>query len=84
MNATQYLLSGCCLITPNFTVVIVEGGIKALRKFKKLMLRRIKWEDLNIGEDKKNYCQLVWEGEVLKPSFTDFQMKKKKAFIAPS
>jgi len=78
MNATQFLLSGCCLITPNFTVVIVEGGIKALRKFKKLMIKRIKWEDINIGEDKKNYCQLVWEGEVLKPSFTDFQMKKNK------
>lgn len=28
---------------PHFTMVIVEGGPKALRRYKKLLLQRIKW-----------------------------------------
>lgn len=28
-------------------MVLVEGGPKAIKKYKKLMLRRIKWNDLS-------------------------------------
>lgn len=49
MNAQQLALNGVCIIAdrklglnlPN--VVVVEGGPKAIKFYKKLMLRRIKW-----------------------------------------
>ncbi|CAG8673050.1 19805_t:CDS:10, partial [Racocetra fulgida] len=77
MNAQQLGLSGTVIINPNFTVVIVEGGPKAIKYYKKLMLRRIDWSDTTrIGEGtseqpvdesmeppKENKCSLIWEGE---------------------
>jgi len=82
MNASQFLLSGCCLITPNFSVIVIEGGPKAIRRYKKLMLRRIKWEDLEtVDPEISNKCELIWEGEVLKPSFIEFQVKKFKHLL---
>ena len=49
MNAQQLALNGVCVIAdkklglnlPN--VIVVEGGPKAIKFYKKLMLRRIKW-----------------------------------------
>jgi len=87
MNASQFLLSGCCLITPRFSVIVIEGGPKAIRKYKKLMLKRIKWEELEAVDPEdykkkvKNHCELIWEGEVLKPSFIEFQVKKFKHIL---
>jgi len=52
MNAQQYHLGGYCFIadytmapsdTPN--LVLVEGGTRAIKKYKRLMLRRIKWNE---------------------------------------
>jgi len=87
MNASQFLLSGCCLITPRFSVIIIEGGPKAIRRYKKLMLKRMKWgeQEINDPDDHKkkikNKCQLIWEGDVLKPSFIEFQVKKFKHIL---
>ena len=52
MNAQQYHLTGCVLVYSNVNLVIVEGGPKALKKYKKLMLHRIKWNPDNIGDGK--------------------------------
>jgi len=50
--------------------VVVEGGPKAVKKFKRLMLHRIKWEDEKDSDDdnddetankKTAPCVLVWE-----------------------
>jgi len=49
MNAQQLALNGVCIIAdkklglnlPN--VIVVEGGPKAIKFYKKLMLRRVKW-----------------------------------------
>jgi len=43
MNAQQSFLTGCCIIGPGFSLVVIEGGPKGLRRYKKLMLRRMKW-----------------------------------------
>lgn len=52
MNAQQYHLGGFCLIAdynmapsdlPN--LVLIEGGPRAIKKYKRLMLRRIKWNE---------------------------------------
>jgi len=56
MNAQQLALNGVCIIAdkklglnlPN--VVVVEGGPKAIKFYKKLMLRRIKW---NLGSQRE-------------------------------
>ena len=44
MNAQQYHLTGCVLVHRDINVVVVEGGPKALKKYKRLMLHRIKWK----------------------------------------
>ncbi|RIB04737.1 pre-mRNA processing factor 3-domain-containing protein [Gigaspora rosea] len=89
MNAQQLGLSGTVIINPNFTVVIVEGGPKAIKYYKKLMLRRIDWSDTTrIGEGtseqpadepmeppKENKCSLIWEGEVKDHGFKGFWFK---------
>ncbi|CAN8074998.1 unnamed protein product [Agarophyton chilense] len=45
VNARQLDMSGVLVLYSAFNVVVVEGGKKALRKFKKLMLRRIDWTE---------------------------------------
>lgn len=52
--------------------MVVEGGPKSVKKFKRLMLHRIKWEDEKDSDDddeedeaaaskKTAPCVLVWE-----------------------
>lgn len=43
-NARQLELTGVLLKFDGCNVVVVEGGAKVLRKYKKLMLRRINWQ----------------------------------------
>lgn len=61
-NASQLLLTGCAVLlaagaevpasSASGAMVVVEGGQKSIRKYKKLMLRRIKWNDLEAPHDK--------------------------------
>jgi len=43
VNARDLQVSGCVILYNNVNLVVVEGGEKAIRKFKKLMLKRIDW-----------------------------------------
>lgn len=43
IHAQQFNLTGATVIYGNCNVVVVEGGPKAIKKFKQLMLNRIKW-----------------------------------------
>lgn len=51
MNAQQLHLGGLCMIAdphlaPNLPhMIVVEGGPHAIKQYKKLMLRRIDWND---------------------------------------
>lgn len=69
MNAKQLGLYGMALINPRFCLVIVEGGAKSIKFFKKLMTLRIKWDKLASGEDLNNSCKEIWEGELKELSF---------------
>lgn len=69
MNAKQLGLFGIALINPRFCLVIAEGGAKSMKFFKKLMTRRIKWDQLASGEKLDNSCVEVWEGELKDLSF---------------
>ena len=44
INAQQHNLTGIGLLYEGCNLVIVEGNQKAVRKYKKLMLRRIRWD----------------------------------------
>ncbi|PHH70783.1 hypothetical protein CDD83_5347 [Cordyceps sp. RAO-2017] len=45
VNADQLALSGVCIMHPKFSLVIVEGGIWSVKKYRKLMLHRIDWTE---------------------------------------
>ncbi|KAG2181912.1 hypothetical protein INT43_006837, partial [Umbelopsis isabellina] len=47
-NARQYYLTGMVIASPKCNLVITEGGPKSIKAYKKLMLRRIDWNDLPI------------------------------------
>ncbi|KAI5321540.1 PREDICTED: U4/U6 small nuclear [Prunus dulcis] len=65
-------------------VVVVEGGSKSIKRYAKVMLRRINWaeavkddeeEDDDVNNDKPaNKCVLVWQGSVARPSFSRFSV----------
>ncbi|CAI8057146.1 U4/U6 small nuclear ribonucleoprotein Prp3, partial [Geodia barretti] len=88
MNAQQLHLSGRLLLFRDINIVIVEGGPKGLKKFKKLMMHRIKWDPEKKGEDedsdsdaetsrrqKSSKCSIVWEGKMEKKCFGDWKVK---------
>lgn len=89
INAEENRLTGRCIITDGYAVVLVEGCQKSVRRYKRLMLKRIKWDDSVEGDEEEaeahggvmkprivNTCHLVWEGAVKKPYFTDFQSQE--------
>lgn len=46
-NCNQLHMTGLVLLYKNLNLVVVEGGPKQQKKFKRLMLHRIKWAELN-------------------------------------
>ncbi|XP_060175360.1 protein RDM16-like isoform X2 [Lycium barbarum] len=84
VNAQENRLTGCAVISEGISVVVVEGGKKSIKRYGKLMLRRIDWaaavkkeddEGEGEGEDEDkplNKCVLVWQGSVAKSSFHRF------------
>ncbi|EEH53912.1 U4/U6 small nuclear ribonucleoprotein Prp3 [Micromonas pusilla CCMP1545] len=89
INAQENKLTGVCLITDSFSIVIVEGGLKSVRRYEKLMMRRIDWnvkldsadaaasEDEDEDEDaqQRNKCTCVWKGTSPRPNFTRFKFE---------
>merc|ERR1719166_263216 len=87
-NAKQLFMTGCTVLFEDVNVVVVEGGPKQVKKYKQLMLHRIKWEedvikekDLqagiagNVEANMINKCDLVWEGQVKERCFGEIQFK---------
>jgi U4/U6 small nuclear ribonucleoprotein PRP3 len=83
-NARNFQLTGCAILYKDVNMVVVEGGQKAIKKFKKLLLKRIDWnktvneeeKDTNHKENKQeNSCELIWEGTILKPNFQQFRFE---------
>ncbi|EXB88506.1 hypothetical protein L484_017259 [Morus notabilis] len=81
--ARENRLTGCAVISEGITVVVVEGGNKSIKRYGKVMLRRINWanavkeedEDEDERDDKPpNECVLVWQGSVAKPAFNKFSI----------
>ncbi|XP_024176819.1 protein RDM16 isoform X1 [Rosa chinensis] len=81
VNARENRLTGCAVISDGMNVVAVEGGSKSIKRYAKVMLRRINWaeavkeeeDDEEENDDKPpNKCVLVWQGSVARPSFNRF------------
>lgn len=65
INAKQLDLFGIILKNPRFNLVIVEGGAKGIKFYKKLMTQRIEWTKSSSGVDvAQNKCTLIWEGQL--------------------
>lgn len=83
-NAHENRMTGCAVISEGISVVVVEGGPKSIKRYGKLMLRRIDWaaavknddedEEEETGDTPINKCLLVWQGSVAKPSFNRFSI----------
>ncbi|XP_053598579.1 U4/U6 small nuclear ribonucleoprotein Prp3 [Microplitis demolitor] len=78
-NAKQLYLSGCVMLFRDCNVVVVEGGAKQLRKYQRLMMQRIKWEEDIVkdtdGNDVPNKCVIVWEGSSTQRHFGEMKFK---------
>jgi U4/U6 small nuclear ribonucleoprotein PRP3 len=76
-NAKQLMLTGCILLYRECNVVIVEGGPKQQKKYKRLMMSRIKWSEDHVKgkEDVMNKVVLVWEGTTKQRAFQDMKFK---------
>ncbi|XP_066269716.1 U4/U6 small nuclear ribonucleoprotein Prp3-like [Branchiostoma lanceolatum] len=86
-NANQLYMTGMVVMYQDVNVVVVEGGPKAQKKFRRLMMHRIKWDDDQPSRDddddesdeeeskKRNKCSLVWEGTVKNQNFGSIQFK---------
>ncbi|XP_073341995.1 U4/U6 small nuclear ribonucleoprotein Prp3 [Pagrus major] len=84
-NANQLYLTGTVVLHRDVNLVVVEGGPKSLKKFKRLMLHRIKWVEHNSKRDdpdgdddtkRNNKCYLIWEGTAKERSFGDIKFKQ--------
>ncbi|XP_019949020.1 U4/U6 small nuclear ribonucleoprotein Prp3 [Paralichthys olivaceus] len=84
-NANQLYLTGTVVLHRDVNLVVVEGGPKSQKKFKKLMMHRIKWEEHNSKRDdpdgdedarRNNKCWLIWEGTAKERSFGDMKFKQ--------
>ena len=97
-NSQQLYLTGLCLMNRENTLnnlLYVEGGFKAIQRFKKLVLSRIKWnetekdlinksqclknEDEKNNENNINNCKLLWEGSVKKRIWSKWKMREIKS-----
>merc|ERR1712113_17328 len=89
MNAQQFHLTGCCVGCPGVAnIVIVEGGPRAIKRYKKLMTRRIKWSEDQKDDDEdeeddddevtapklQDHCVLAWEGCVKTRIFKNWKV----------
>lgn len=84
-NANQLYLTGTVVLHRDVNLVVVEGGPKSQKKFKRLMMHRIKWEEHNSKRDdpdgdddtkRNNKCWLIWEGTAKEHSFGDMKFKQ--------
>lgn len=81
-NAKQLFMTGIVILFRDCNVVVVEGGPKQQKKYRRLMMHRVKWEEDfvkvtedNADKEELNSCKLVWEGKMPKRSFGEMKMK---------
>lgn len=83
-NAKQLFMTGVVILFRDCCVVVVEGGPRQQKRYRRLMMHRIKWEEDMIkcseatAEGEKeipNSCKIVWEGKVPRRNFGEIKFK---------
>lgn len=78
-NAKQLHMTGVVILFRDCCVVVAEGGPKQQKKYRRLMLNRIKWEEDMVknadGNEVPNSCVLVWEGTSQRRHFGEMKFK---------
>ncbi|XP_005180664.1 U4/U6 small nuclear ribonucleoprotein Prp3 isoform X2 [Musca domestica] len=78
-NAKQLHMTGTVVLFRDCCVVVVEGGPKQQKKYRRLMLHRIKWDEDIVkgpdGQEVPNSCVLVWEGTSQRRHFGEIKFK---------
>jgi len=78
-NAAQLFMTGTVLLYQDVNIVVVEGGPKQQKKYKQLMLNRVKWSEDTYtdkdGTEHQNKAELVWEGQTKQRNFGDIKFK---------
>lgn len=81
VNAKQLELVGMCLTSPKMCLIVVEGGAKSIKFYKKLLTSRIKWtenvppKNSTVSGDGEvldlsfNKCTVVWDGQLPSTNF---------------
>jgi U4/U6 small nuclear ribonucleoprotein PRP3 len=83
VNAEENMLTGCVLTADSFSLVVIEGCSKSVKRYKKLMLKRIQWDAWIAGEEapediEGNFCKLLWEGTIISTHFKRFRQEVQK------
>lgn len=78
-NAKQLQMTGVVVLFRDCCVVVVEGGPKQQKKYRRLMLHRVKWDEDMVrnadGNEVPNSCVLVWEGTSQRRHFGEMKFK---------
>ena len=89
-NAQQFHMTGTMLTGEKLgNLVVVEGIQRSAKRFKRLMMHRMKWDEFAEQEDSdsdddgagdaKDHCVLLWEGEVKERAFPDWKVQEFKS-----
>ena len=78
-NAEQHALTGICIQSPKFCLVVVEGGFHSISAYKKLMLHRIDWT-----ENSPSLPEPVREGNKLATEKLNNAAKDRQSSTTPS
>lgn len=83
-NAKQLFMTGVVILFRDCCVIVVEGGPKQQKRYRRLMMHRIKWEEdlikcseATVDGEKEvpNSCKLVWDGKVPRRCFGEIKFK---------
>jgi len=79
LNAQQLSISGGVLEcdVPNVSCVVCEGGPKAIQKYQRLMLVRMKWKGPDEGDDESDEDEEPADGDEEKPPKTKFDKENR-------
>ena len=78
-------MTGCAIITDAITVVVAEGGPKAQKRYKKLLLDRVKWNAAPDDEDEAAAAARCasWHHALLGPERHHLQYAPSLKFARP-
>lgn len=69
-NGGQMQLHGLLLRLPDRGLIVVEGSLRAITHYRKLLTVRMKWQSGKPGEEETEVsARLFWQGTAAKPSF---------------